>query len=115
MIPIHTTILPYIKKRYNKDNKYLITIDGKPVSYYEYKRYIFEPILKQLGMKHTPHETRHTTATKLHEVEKYDKLGIKRILGHATQDITARYTRSSIESLRNIIDKLNWNEKEQEQ
>lgn len=78
VIPIHTDILPYIKKRYNTDNKYLITIDGKPLSYYEYKKYIWEPIMEQLGMNHTPHETRHSTATKLHEVEKYDKLRNKK-------------------------------------
>ena len=81
VIPIHTAILPYIKKRYNKDNKYLMTIDGKPVKYYEYKAYIFEPILQQLDITGiTPHCTRHTFSTKIDEVEKYDKLGIKRIL-----------------------------------
>lgn len=29
-------------------------------------------------MNHTPHETRHTCATKLDEVEKYDKLRNKK-------------------------------------
>lgn len=48
VIPIHEKILPYIKERYNPDNKYLMTIEGKPVSYYEYKRYIFDPILQEL-------------------------------------------------------------------
>lgn len=108
IIPIHTAILPYIKKRYNKDNKYLITIDGKPVSYSKYKTNIFNPILEELGIKgKTPHCTRHTFATKIDEVES-NKLVIKRILGHATQDITARYTRTNIDILINTIDKLNW-------
>ena len=56
-----------------------MTIDGKPVTYYEYKAYIFEPILRELGITGiTPHCTRHTFSTKIHEVEKYDKLRNKK-------------------------------------
>ena len=81
VIPLHKKIIPYIKARYNSKNKYLISdANGKPIPYYKYNNEVWKPIMQQLGMQHTIHETRHTTATKLDEVEKYDKLGIKRIL-----------------------------------
>ena len=60
IVPIAKKIIDIVKARYNPVTKRLIEIDGKPVTYYEYKRYIFEPVMEQLGMNHTIHETRHT-------------------------------------------------------
>lgn len=72
-----------------------MTIDNKPVNYYQYKAYIFEPILAELGITgKTPHCTRHTLATKLDEVEN-NKLVIKRIL-------RTRYTRYNSKVHKNI-------------
>lgn len=106
IIPLHKSIIPYIKSRYNLKNKYLLSDNnGNPIPYYKYNNEVWKPIMKQLGMKHTIHETRHTLATKLDQVEE-NKLTIKRLLGHATQDITARYTKTSIEQLINCIDKI---------
>ena len=115
VIPISKKILPLIKARYNPDNKYLITDkEGKPISYYEYKRYIWEPVMQQLNFStsHTPHTTRHTTATMLSNArgekgEPIDNLTIKYILGHKTDaDITDRYTHRRIEQLVDAIDKI---------
>ena len=40
---------------------------------------MWEPVLQELGIvEKTPHTTRHTLATKLDEVEKYDKLRNKK-------------------------------------
>ncbi len=108
IIPLHKSIIPYIKDRYNPKNKYLLSDNnGNPIPYYKYNNEVWKPIMKQLGMQHTIHETRHTLATKLDKVEE-NKLTIKRLLGHATQDITARYTKTSIEQLINCIDKVIW-------
>lgn len=60
IVPISNKIVDLVKKRYNPVTKRLIEIKGKSVKYYEYKKYIFEPIMEQLGMSHTIHETRHT-------------------------------------------------------
>lgn len=60
VIPISLKILDFIKKRYNTETKYLIEIDGKPVSYRQYINEIWNPIMEQLNMNHTPHECRHT-------------------------------------------------------
>ncbi len=115
VIPISKKILPLIKARYNPDNKYLITDEqGKPISYYAYKRYIWEPVMEQLNFSnpHTPHTTRHTTATMLSNArgengEPIDTLTIKYILGHKTDaDITERYTHRRIEQLVDAIDKI---------
>ena len=113
VIPISKKILPLIKARYNPDNKYLITDEqGKPISYYAYKKYIWEPVMEQLNLPnpHTPHTTRHTTATMLSNArrengEPVDFLTIKYILGHKTDtDITERYTHRRIEQLVAAID-----------
>ena len=113
VIPISTKILPLIKARYNPDNKYLIVDDqGKPISYYAYKRYIWEPVMEELKLPnpHTPHTTRHTTVTMLSNArgengEPIDTLTIKYILGHKTDtDITERYTHRRIEQLVAAID-----------
>lgn len=60
VIPINKKILDFIKERYNTETKYLIEIDGKPVHYRQYINEIWNPIMQQLGMNHTPHECRHT-------------------------------------------------------
>lgn len=60
VIPISKKILKFVEDRYNKETKYLIEIDGKPVSYRQYIDKIWDPIMEQLNMNHTPHECRHT-------------------------------------------------------
>lgn len=60
VIPINLKILDFIKSRYNQETKYLIEIDGKPVSYRQYINEIWNPVMQQLQMSHTPHECRHT-------------------------------------------------------
>ena len=41
VIPINKKILPFIKARYNPENKYLINFEGKPVTYTTYIRNFF--------------------------------------------------------------------------
>ena len=65
VIPIAKKILPLIKARYNKKNKFLITENGKPITYSHFREFIWIPLMEQLEMNHTIHETRHTTATLL--------------------------------------------------
>ena len=81
-------------------------LDGKPLSYNKYIRDIWNPIMEQLGMNHTPHECRHTGNTLLSNAG-VDKLTRKYILGQKTdQDINERYTHRNIQQLVEALDKI---------
>lgn len=55
---------------------------------------------------HLPHDTRHTTATLLHNAH-VDPLAVKRILGHAVTDVTEGvYTHLSDDAMLNAIDAI---------
>lgn len=60
IIPLNLKILDFVRQRYNTETKYLIEIDGKPVTYRAYINKIWNPVMEELGMNHTPHECRHT-------------------------------------------------------
>ncbi len=59
IVPIHTKIVPFIKKYYNANNELLFNI-----KYSQYRNY-WNKIMFRLNMKHTPHECRHTFRTYL--------------------------------------------------
>lgn len=105
IIPINRKILPLIKNRMSSDNDFLIINDkGKQMSYYTYYDCHFKKIMEQLNMNHKPHDCRHTFATLMDNAEA-NKLCIKRIMGHASQDITDQvYTHKDIEELLKAVD-----------
>lgn len=105
LIPINKKILPFIKARLNPENEYLIAKeDGTKVNYYTYRENHFNTIMEQLQMKSKPHDCRHTFAT-LADNAGMNKLSIKRIMGHASSDITDKiYTHKNIEELLKAID-----------
>ena len=60
IIPINKKILKFIQDRYNTETKYF---NYKKLEYEEFLQYIdkiWNPIMEQLNMNHTPHECRHT-------------------------------------------------------
>jgi site-specific recombinase XerD len=103
VVPIHSAILPLVKKRYNPDNKYLIEFEGKLMTYAMY-RYYFFGVMDKLKMKHTVHETRHTFRSWLNRTPA--KLScINRIMGHRCKDIGLEvYTHDTLEDLRYTIE-----------
>ena len=107
IIPIHERIVPYIQKWYNKNTTWLITnFEGEQMQYSNYKREKFENIMEKLGMKHNPHDTRHTFAS-LMDSAGANKLCIKRIMGHSAQDITDKvYTHKTIQELIDAVNLL---------
>ena len=109
LVPIHSRIRPLIERLYDPDREYLIpSPDGnRPLSYYTYRDVYFRRVTEQLGMPdHRPHDCRHTFASEADSAE-MNKLCIKRIMGHASQDITDRvYTHKTIEELRREIEKI---------
>lgn len=94
IIPIHEKIVPLIEKW---------LISGKlNISYPTYRTHFLEA-MDYLGMKHTPHDCRHTNATLL---DRYNAnpICIKLILGHQNNDITeGTYTHKSLSELLQAI------------
>ncbi|WP_040985448.1 tyrosine-type recombinase/integrase [Oceanobacillus jeddahense] len=105
LIPIHKKILPLIEDRFDQSKKYLIMENSKKVSYQTY-RHRWDGLMEVLNMEHLPHDTRHTFASLMDELD-VNRTSVKRILGHATGDITEKtYTHKNIKQLIDTIDKL---------
>jgi integrase len=107
IIPINKKIHPLIKNRIAGGQKYLVAnSNNEPMSYFTYYDCKFNPIMKQLEMDHCPHDCRHTFGT-LMDNAGANKLSIKRIMGHASKDITDKvYTHKDIEELVKAIDMI---------
>lgn len=105
VIPINKKILPYIERRMAEGNEYLISNHKQAqMSYWTYTGVHWNRIMGQLEMEHLPHDCRHTFAT-LMDNAGANKLSIKRIIGHASKDITDKvYTHKDISELKKAID-----------
>lgn len=105
IIPINKKVLPFIEKRLNENNEYLIINDlGKQMKYDNYYKEKFIPIMDQLNMDHKPHDCRHTFATLMSNSDA-NKTAIKKIIGHSSYATTEKiYTHKDIEELRKAID-----------
>ena len=102
IIPINNKVLPFVRKRYNPDNEFLIEDNGRPVRYGKYKS-LFEQLMRSLNMEHLPHDGRHTFAS-MADTAGLNKVAVKRIMGHASKDVTEKvYTHKEIaELLQNV-------------
>ena len=105
IIPINKKILPLIQSRHSQGHEYLIVNAFKEqMKYDNYYKERWQPIMENLDMTHKPHDCRHTCATLLDNAGA-NKLSIKRIMGHASQDITDKvYTHKDIDELLKAID-----------
>ena len=98
IIPLNNKVLPFVRKRYNPDNTFLIEDNGQPISYGKYKL-MFKQLMEALSMKHLPHDGRHTFAS-LADTAGMNKIAIKKIMGHASNDITEKvYTHKEVSEL----------------
>lgn len=112
IVPIHSRILDIIKNRYSNEHPYLIQslrtptrLGIKPMSKNDYYD-IFQPLMERFGMKHTPHDCRHTFITELDNAGA-NETAIKRLVGHASKDVTEKtYTHKDIDQLRKAIELL---------
>lgn len=107
IIPINNKILPFVEKWYNPENEYLITnFKNNQMQYSNYRREKWDNIMEKMQFDdgHRPHDCRHTFAS-LMDSAGANKLCIKRIMGHASPDITdSVYTHKTIEELIEAID-----------
>ena len=105
IIPISKKILPYISKRYNKDQCWLIRQDdGKAFEKNNFRSSYFNPTMEALNMYHTPHECRHTCAS-LMDAAGVNRVSQQLILGHKGANITEQvYIHKNLEELIKAID-----------
>ena len=105
IIPINKKILPFIEKRQAEGHKYLVVNhENNQMKYWNYKEEKWSKIMEQLELEHLPHDCRHTFAT-LMDNAGANKVSIKRIMGHASSDITDKvYTHKDIEELKKAVD-----------
>ena len=100
IIPISEKIVPLL----NTSGEYLIKYNGSALKY-RYAWQLLNDYMEGHNMDHDFHDTRHTTATLMEKAD-IDKLHRKLILGHASGDVTDRYTHVSIEQLVEDINKI---------
>jgi integrase len=103
MVPIHSVILPLVKKRLDSCNTHLIEKSGRPLLYNTYLPH-FLSVMSDFGMKHTIHETRHTFRTWLNRTPAQISC-INKIFGHVCKDVGLEvYTHHVMEELRDTIE-----------
>lgn len=107
-VPIADRIYPFFEYWYNlNDCEYLLsTPEAKHFLYRNYYDSYWTPIMQELEMSHTPHDTRHTCISLLTEAE-VDKRLIKKIVGHKSDNVTENvYTHIDIKVLLEQINKI---------
>lgn len=111
LIPIHSKIKKYIQYFYDKSNGEFLIINEKSNKKFTYDSYRdkFDNLMNQLTFKHTPHDTRHTFATKCDECGIETNI-IKILLGHSlASDVTLDvYIHKNAESLRKEVEKITY-------
>lgn len=107
-VPIADKVFPFFEYWMNKnDCEYLLsTPEGKRFVYRNYYDSYWKPLIKQMGMEHRPHDTRHTCIPLL-TVAGVDERIIQKIVGHKGQNVTqVVYTHFEIQELLEAINKI---------
>lgn len=110
VVPIADKVLPFWKffDGLSKCDQFFCTVDGsKRLTYDNFKKRYWYPVMEQLHFDHTPHETRHTCISIL-TMRNVNKTIIKKIVGHKSQmDLTEKvYTHIEIQSLLDAINTI---------
>lgn len=105
IVPIHPKILPFIKARFDEGAEYLININGKKCTTGRYYS-IWNKLMANLHMTHTPHECRHTFRSRMDSAQA-NKRCIDLIMGHRSKDVGERvYTHKTIQELHEAINHI---------
>lgn len=106
-VPIHSKIMPLIRKFYDQESEWLVcTPTGSRIWYDNYSKRRLLEINRRLGSNHKPHDARHTFATLGHR-HKLNELTLKKIMGHTPDNITQKvYTHISINEMKQEIEKI---------
>jgi integrase len=105
IIPIHSKIAPLVAMRAGQGEEYLFTYNEKKVNITKYY-ILWREIMERMGMKHTPHECRHTFRSRLDSAGANKKC-IDLLMGHKSKDVGERvYTHKTIEELKAAVELL---------
>ena len=108
-VPIADKVLPYWKDFMLKSQcDYAVcTLDGQKLQYENYKKRYWAPLMKQLGLNHTIHETRHTFISMMVS-RNVNQTIIKKIVGHKSiMNLTEKvYTHIEVSELLKAVNQL---------
>lgn len=106
IIPIHNRIFPLIENRMHAPGAFLLSdLHGHPYNYGSFCT-IWKHVMTAIHAKHTSHDCRHTVASLLDNAGANENAK-RRILGHASGDVTDRvYTHKNLRQLRKAIQLL---------
>ena len=82
IVPIHSKIMHIVKEFISMDNQYLLPVSRRAF----FTTTFFNYCEKELGIRHIPHECRHTFITELNK-RHADPVCIDRLAGHASGNI----------------------------
>ena len=103
IIPLHSKIRPFIKKRLDGNEFLVHNEEGKPLTY----AMVHKPFLKRV-QGHTIHETRHTFISRMHTLG-VNEITIKLIVGHSQKDVTSKvYIHKMKEELTAAVERLHY-------
>lgn len=108
-VPLHEQIIPVIERfiSYGKENV-AVKPNGNAIIYKNFMSRENKLIEEMLGIRHTPHDTRHTFITRARECG-CNNLVIQRMVGHAPDNITQeRYTHLQMKELLKEINKIKY-------
>ena len=109
IVPIANKVLPFWKyfTEKSKSDYAVCTVEGQKLTYDNFKRRYWQPIMEQLNLKHTIHETRHTCISQF-TMKNVNPTIIKKIVGHKSiMSLTEKvYTHIEIEELINAINTI---------
>lgn len=109
IVPVHENLKWILECQLSKKGETIFCQEsGKPMTTDYFRKHMFKPMLKELDidLNLTPHNTRHTFATKLKQAGA-DDFYRKKLLGHSNAGVTdSVYTHADVENLRKAIELL---------
>lgn len=104
-IPIHKKIVPLVKEFKERNSEWIaVKPSGVRINYKNYMSREKKMLDEELGIVHTPHDTRHSFITQARQCG-LDVLVIQRLVGHAPETITEdTYTHLQMDELQYQID-----------
>lgn len=108
-VPIADCVYPFWVSWYhlNEDSPYIIcTSRGAHFSYSSYSKRYYKNSLSGLGINKTTHSCRYTCISLLQE-SGVDKVMIKKLVGHSSEDVTEKvYTHPDVSSMLEAVNKI---------
>ena len=106
VVPVHPRISGLLQKRLAEGHEYIFSVDGGQIPYNTYLESMFRPVVKEIGLPQAgPHWGRHTMASRM-RMAGVNNLAVKRILGHANEDVTDRYSHANVKFLTDELRKM---------